>query len=122
MPDCRPGINTGMLQHSLNIFKSQCSLAGALAVSHTDGRVSDPLTTAEQVTGLDTKLNDPTAMMTVFVPINSAFDALAQQLNSSVPALLAQTDMLTQARLLVSMFWRFIANRQMYAEHLKVKV
>lgn len=52
-----------------------------------------------QVTGLDTKLNDPAAMMTVFVPVNAAFDALAQQLNSSVPALLAQTDMLSQVML-----------------------
>ena len=58
--------------------------------------ISNPPTDTVQVTGLDTKLNDPTARMTVFVPINSAFDVLAQQLNSSVPALLTQTDMLAQ--------------------------
>lgn len=52
-----------------------------------------------QVTGLDMKLNDPAAMMTVFVPVNTAFDALAQQLNSSFPAVLAQTDMLAQVML-----------------------
>ena len=57
--------------------------------------LSGPLS-AVQATGLDMKLNDPTAMVTVFVPINTAFAALAQQLNSSVPALLAQTDMLAQ--------------------------
>lgn len=49
-----------------------------------------------QATGLDKKLDNATAMATVFVPINAAFDALAQQLNASLPALLAQTDMLTQ--------------------------
>ena len=36
-------------------------------------------------------------MATVFVPINAAWDALAQQTNSSVATLLAQTDMLAQA-------------------------
>ena len=65
--------------------------------------VSEAFINAVQVTGLDTKLNDPTAMMTVFVPINTAFDALAQQLNSSVPALLTQTDMLSQASLPIFM-------------------
>ena len=56
---------------------------------------------AGQVTGLDTKLDAPAAMVTVFVPVNTAFDALAQQLNSSVPAVLAETDMLAQVRLLL---------------------
>ena len=36
-------------------------------------------------------------MATVFVPINAAWEALAQQTNSTVAVLLAQTDMLAQA-------------------------
>ena len=40
-------------------------------------------------------------MVTVFVPVNSAFDALAQQMNSTVPALLTQTNMLAQVMVLV---------------------
>jgi uncharacterized surface protein with fasciclin (FAS1) repeats len=48
-----------------------------------------------QATGLDTTLNNATAMMTVFVPVNAAFDALAQQQNSTLNALLAQAATLT---------------------------
>ena len=50
-----------------------------------------------QATGLDLALDNATAMATVFVPINAAWDALAQQTNSTVAVLLAQTDMLAQA-------------------------
>jgi uncharacterized surface protein with fasciclin (FAS1) repeats len=49
-----------------------------------------------QATGLDMALNNNTAMMTVFVPVNAAFDALALQMNQSLGAILAQTDMLKQ--------------------------
>ncbi|KAK9918228.1 hypothetical protein WJX75_002403 [Coccomyxa subellipsoidea] len=51
---------------------------------------------ALQATGLDMALNNNTAMMTVFVPVNAAFDALALQMNQSLGAILAQTDMLKQ--------------------------
>ena len=50
-----------------------------------------------QATGLDHALDNATAMATVFVPINAAWEALAQQTNSTVAVLLAQTDMLAQA-------------------------
>ena len=53
----------------------------------------------EQATGLDAALNNDTAMMTVFVPVNAAFDALAMQMNQSLGAILAQTDMLKQVHL-----------------------
>ena len=55
------------------------------------------MTGVAQATGLDQALNNATAMATVFVPINAAWDALAQQMNSTVAVLLAQTDMLAQA-------------------------
>ena len=92
------------------------AFALALAELLTISVVIDHLTNAVQVTGLDTKLNDPTAMMTVFVPINSAFDALAQQLNTSVPTLLTQTDMLTQVMLPACLLWEFSSTKQMHAE------
>ncbi len=41
-------------------------------------------------------LNNDTAVMTVFVPVNAAFDVLAAQTNQTLGAILAQTDMLKQ--------------------------
>ncbi len=49
-----------------------------------------------QETGLDQQLDNATAVMTVFVPVNAAFNTLAQQLNISVPMLLSQTSTLSQ--------------------------
>ena len=40
-------------------------------------------------------LNSPTAMATVFVPINGAFDAAAAALNTTLDILLAQKPLLT---------------------------
>ncbi len=49
-----------------------------------------------QATGLDMALNNATAMMTVFVPINAAFDALAMQMNQTLNAIMAQKGTLQQ--------------------------
>ena len=55
-----------------------------------------------QETGLDQQMNNATAMMTVFVPVNAAFDTLAQQLNITVPMLLSQTSTLSQVLILAT--------------------
>lgn len=49
-----------------------------------------------QDTGIDMTLNNATAMMTVFVPINSAFDAVATQMNTTLNAIMAQKDAVMQ--------------------------
>ena len=49
-----------------------------------------------QATGLDIALNNSTAMMTVFVPINAAFDALAMQMNQTLGVIMAQKGVLQQ--------------------------
>lgn len=41
-------------------------------------------------------LNNSTAMMTVFVPINAAFDALAMQMNQTLDVIMARKDVLKQ--------------------------
>lgn len=48
-----------------------------------------------QDTGLDMNLSNATAVATVFVPINAAFDAAAASLNSTLDVLLSQKPLLT---------------------------
>lgn len=47
------------------------------------------------MTGLDMALNVDTAMTTVFVPINAAFEAAAAQKNMTLNALFSDTNALT---------------------------